>query len=197
VPDVISALRRREQRRRDRDELNDMIERPRSEGSEKGFQFRERLFDRIEIRTVGREEAKVRAGAGNRRPNLGLFVHREVIENDDITGPQGGHEDLLDVREEARVVDRSVEHGGGLDAIRSQRRDDRLGLPMATRRVVMEPGATRTPAIATQQIGRHPALIEEDVLAGVTQRQPRAPPPAVRGDVRAPLLVGVYGFFSA
>ena len=197
MPDVISALRRREPGHCDRDELDDLLEGPRSNGAEKRFQFRERLFDRIEIGAVGRQEAKMRADAGNRRTNFRLFVHREVIQHDDITEAQGGYEDLLDVCEEARVVDRAIEHGGGLDAIRSQRGDDGLGLPMTARRVVMQASPSRTPAIASQEVGRHPALIEEDILAGVTQRQPRAPLPTLRGDVRAPLFVGVYGFFSA
>jgi hypothetical protein len=68
-------------------------------------------------------------------------------------------------------------------------------LPMAARRVIAEPGAPQTSAVAAQQIGRHAAFIEEDVLADVAERQPRTPLASGRDDVRSSLLVGVDGFF--
>ena len=41
-----------------------------------------------------------------------------------------------------------------------------------------------------------PAFVEKDVLAGVAERLPRLPLPARRGDIRASLFVGLYGFFE-
>jgi hypothetical protein len=61
--------------------------------------------------------------------------------------------------------------------------------------VVVEARAARTPPVAPQEIGRHPALVKEDVLPGVAQRQPRPPLPTLGRDVSAPLFVGVNGFF--
>ena len=66
---------------------------------------------------------------------------------------------------------------------------------MTARRVVVEARATGTPTVAAQEVGRHPALVEENVLACVAHRQPGAPLPTLDRDVSAPLFVGVNGFF--
>ena len=66
---------------------------------------------------------------------------------------------------------------------------------MTARRVVVEARAAGTPAVAAQQIRRHAAFVEKDVLAGSRAAAARPPLPPLRGDVRAPLFVGVYGFF--
>ena len=61
--------------------------------------------------------------------------------------------------------------------------------------MILEAGAAGTAAVAPQEIGRHAAFIEEDVLAHVAERLPRPPLPAGRGDIRPALFVGVYRFF--
>ena len=66
---------------------------------------------------------------------------------------------------------------------------------MPERRVILQARAAGTPAVAPQQVGRHAAFIEEDVLAHVAQRLPRPPLAARRGDIRPTLFVGVYRFF--
>ena len=63
MPDEVAAFLACEEVQRDRDELDDLVEGARSRGSEKGFQLRKCEFDRIEIRTVGRQEAEARAHA--------------------------------------------------------------------------------------------------------------------------------------
>jgi hypothetical protein len=70
-----------------------------------------------------------------------------------------------------------------------------VGLPMAVRRVVAEPDAARTPSVAPQEIRGHSGFVDEDVRAGVVERLRVLPAPALGGDVRPSLLVGVYGFF--
>ena len=84
---------------------------------------------------------------------------------------------------------------GAPSPLEPQRGDDRVGLPMATGRVIVEARARGTPAIAPQQIGRHAAFIEKHVLAHVAQRLPRPPLPARRRDIRPTLFVGVNRFF--
>ena len=52
------------------------------------------------------------ARAFDRRPHRRLFMHGQVVEHHDIARPQGRHQDLLDVGQERRIIDRPVEHGG-------------------------------------------------------------------------------------
>jgi len=66
---------------------------------------------------------------------------------------------------------------------------------MAAGRVIVQPRAARTPAVAAQDIGRHAALVEKHVLRGIVQRQRVSPVPPLGGDVRPPLFVRVYGCF--
>ena len=66
---------------------------------------------------------------------------------------------------------------------------------MAVRRVIAQSHAARTPSVAPQEIGGDTGFVNEDVGAGVVQRLRVLPAPAIGGDVRASLLVGVYRFF--
>ena len=55
--------------------------------------------------------------------------------------------------------------------------------------------AARAAAIPPEQIRRHAAFIEEDILTDVAEGLPVAPVLAGHHDIRATLFVGVYGFF--
>jgi hypothetical protein len=70
-----------------------------------------------------------------------------------------------------------------------------VGLPVTARRVIAESDAARAAAVAPQQVGRHAAFIEKDILPDIVERLPLAPPPPLSGDVGPALFVGVYGFF--
>ena len=124
-----------------------------------------------------------------------LFVHREVIEHHDVARTQRGDQDLLDIRAEGRIVDRSVEDRRRAQPLEPQRGDHRVRLPMAAGGVIVQPDTARTAAIPSQQVRRHATFIEEHVLAHVAQRLPRLPLSPSRGDIRTSLFVGVYRFF--
>ena len=111
VADVIPTFAWREQVEGDRDERQDLIEAARARGAEKCFQFRERLFDWVEIRAVGWKKAQMRPDLLNGGADVRLFVHRQVIQHHDVSARERGDENLFDIREEARVVDGPVEHG--------------------------------------------------------------------------------------
>ena len=111
MPNEIAAFRGREEANRDGDQVADVVKGPRPCGPHEGFQLRERQLDRIEIRAIGRQEAELRADGFERRAHRRLFVDGEIVEHDHIAGAERGHQDLLDVGEKRRIVDRSVEHG--------------------------------------------------------------------------------------
>ena len=78
MPDKVEALRWRKQFKRDRDELDDLVEGTRPRRAQEGLQLGKRLFDRIEVRTVRRQEADLGADGFDRAVDRGLFVYREV-----------------------------------------------------------------------------------------------------------------------
>jgi hypothetical protein len=145
--------------------------------------------------TVGREEPQLRADAFNGGPDLGLLVHGQIVEHDDVARPQGWEQDLLDVGEKRRIVERTVADGGCPQAVDPQRRHDGVGLPMPTRCVIAQSQSVRARAIAPQQIGGHAGFVDEHVAARIVGRQGVLPPAPRGSHIRAPLFVSVYGFF--
>ena len=170
MPDVVSALIGREELERVGNERCDTIECPGSRRPEERLEFGERLFDRIEVGTVGRQKPDVRADGFNRGADLRLFMHHEVIEDDDIAGAERRDQDLFDVRQKAHIVDRAIEHRRGAKPLDRQRGDHCRRLPMTTGRMVVKPGAPQTAPVAAQEIGGDAALVQKEVLAGVVQR---------------------------
>jgi hypothetical protein len=173
----------------------DVVEGARAGGAQERCQFRERLFDGVEIRAVRRQESEPRPDGVDGRPDFGLFVHRQVVEHHHIAGPQRRRQDLLDIRAKAGIVDRAVEDPRRREALEPQAGNDCVGFPVAEGRVIAEAFAARAPAIAPEQIRRHAAFIEEDILPDVAERLPDAPALAGPDDIRATLFVGVNGFF--
>ena len=73
-----------------------------------GFQFGECHLDRVQVWRVGRQEDKVVAlGAQKREGGAGL-VGRQVVGHNDLTGPEGRGEMVLDLSLEAGAVHRTV-----------------------------------------------------------------------------------------
>ncbi len=164
-------------------------------GPDEGFQFREGHFDRIEIRTVGRQEAQLGADGFDGDPCRGVFMDDEVVEDDHVTRTQRGHQDLFDVGEKRRVIERSIEHGRRPQTVETQRRDHRVRLPMIAGRVIAKPGAAQTATVAPEQIRPDAALVEKHILAHVAKRLPDVPLAPGRRHIRPALLVGVHRFF--
>ena len=92
--------------------------------AERGLEFGEDLFDRVEIRAVGRQVEECRAGGFDGLADARDLVRAEIVHDDDITGPQGGDQHLLDIGEEHRAIDRAVEHAGRHQPVLTQGADE-------------------------------------------------------------------------
>ncbi|NOT27785.1 MAG: hypothetical protein HOP16_16990 [Acidobacteria bacterium] len=125
----------------------------------------------------------------------GLLVHHQIVEHHDVPGLERRDQDLLDVGEKRRIVDRALEHRGRAQALDPYRGDNRVRLPVATRRVIPEPEPAQTPTVAAQQIRGHAGFVDKHIPAGIAEGQGVLPAPARGRDVRTGLLVGVYRFF--
>ena len=119
----------------------------------------------------------------------------EVVEHDDIAAAEGRREHLLDVGEEAGIIEGPVENRGGRQPVGGERSHDRVQLPCATRGEISYALPAGTAAIPTEQIRRDAALIEKDIAARVPEGLAELPAPSGRGDIRASLFVGVCRFF--
>lgn len=195
VTHEVRAFLRCEEADRGADEIDHLVEGPRSGGVEERFQFGEGELDRIEVRAVRRQKAEGCPDGLERHADVRVFVDGQIVHDDDIARSERGDQDLLEVGEEGRRVDRPVEDGGRAEAVESERRHDRVRLPVSERGVILQARTAGTSAVAPEQIGRHAAFIEEDVLGHVAQRLPRAPLAPGRRDIRPALFVGVDRFF--
>lgn len=191
MPDVIPALRGGEEREGGGDQRVDVLERPWPGGAQERLQFRERQFDRIEVWTVGRQEAELGTDGFDGRTDVRVAVHGKVVEDDDIAGLEHRHEHLLDIRAEAGRVDGAVEDRWRREAGGGERGDDRVRLPVTAGGVITQPNAAQTSTVPTQQVRRDPAFIDEHKLMRVMHRLALAPSAPLSDDVGPSLFVGV------
>ena len=195
VLDIVRAFVWEEEGERGAEQPTDVVKRARTGGAEERLQFGEGELNGIEVWTVGRQKAEACAGVLDGGANLGLLVHREVIEDDDIAAPERGDEDLFHIRLERDAIDRAVEHGRGGQRRRPERGDHRVRLPVTARRVIRRARPSRAPRIAAQEVGGDARLVDKHEVAGVVKRQRRRPASSRGGDVSAALFAGVYRFF--
>lgn len=172
-----------------------VLEGARADRTTEGLEFRKDLFDGIEVGAVRREESERRADTFNREPDRRMFVDGQVVEDDDIAGPERRREDLIDIRAEGGLIDGAIEDSRGGEGGGAQRRDHRVGLPMPTRRVIGEAVPAGAPSIPAEQIGRDAGLIDKHEVLRVLPGPQFHPAAARRRDIRTTLLVGVYRFF--
>ena len=191
----IPAFLWREELQRDRDELDDVVEAAGARRAQEGFQLCKRELDGIEVGAIRRQESDDGPRLFNGGLDGRLFMDGQVVEHHDVAWSQRGHVHLFDVGEECGIVDRAVEDRRRLQAVPPQRGDHGVCLPVSAGRVIAEPQAAWAAAIAPQQISRDAGFVEKDEVPGIAQRLRLVPVAAGRGDIRAALFVGVYGFF--
>jgi hypothetical protein len=112
------------------DDVPERVDGARRGGAEQGFELGEGLLDRVEIWTVGRQVEQMGAGRRDRLTHAGDLVRGEVVHHHEVARAQRRRQGLLDIREEARPVDRAIEHAGCGEAVVAQRGDDGGGFPV-------------------------------------------------------------------
>ena len=163
--------------------------------AEEVFELGEDLLDRVQVRTVGRQEEHVRTGAADCPADGLALVAAEIVEDDYITRHEGGGQDLLDISCEGLAIDRTVEDARRVDPVGTQGGDEGQRSPMPMRRPAWQALAAQAPAPERGPVGLHPGLINEDEPAG--GNPPLMPSPACppARDLRALRLAGQHGFF--
>jgi hypothetical protein len=163
--------------------------------SQKGFELGEDLLDRVEVGRVGRQEEELGAGGADGSTNGFAFVATEIVHDDDVALLERGHEDLLDIGQEAPAVDRTVDDAGRVDPVRPQCRQEGQRPPFAERRLGEEPLTSRASSMPARHVGLGPGLVDEDQPRRIElglMALPALTPPC---DVGPVLLRGVQAFF--
>ena len=122
----------------------------------------------------------------------------EIVDDDDVARLERGHENFLDVLEEALAIDGSVDQPRCGEPIVTQSGQEGHGLPVAVGRFAGQPLSARRPPAKRRHIGLGPGFVDEDqarrvdaVLIGhPLQTAPRyVRPVALAGDQRLFLYV--------
>jgi hypothetical protein len=123
------------------------------------------------------------------------LVAAEIVDDDDVAGLEGWHEDLFDVSAEALAIDRPVDDARRIDAIASQSGKEGQGSPAALRRSGNQLTAARRPAAQRRHVGFGPSLVDEDQPRRVKPVLIRLPPRSAPRHIRTKLLRCEQGFF--
>ena len=118
-------------------------------------------FDGVKVGGVGGQEeepgaALCEAGAGFR-----AFVGSEVVENDHVTGLEGGCELSADIGVEGCPVHRAIQNPGGDQSVTAQPGDEGLCAPMAKRRGGVQAGAAGAAPAPPRHLGIRRSFVNE------------------------------------
>lgn len=149
----------------------------------------EALFDRIEIGAVGRQVNQAGPCGFDDVAHLIAFVGRQIIDDDDIAGPQRGYQALLQVFDEDRPVHGAVDNERCGEAIQPEPGHKGHGLPVSPGNAANNPTTAFGPAVEPRHFGRGSGLIDEDQLGWIEVWLIDLPFGAGFGHVR-PLLLG-------
>lgn len=162
------------------------------------LEFGESHLDRIEIRTVGREEEEPGSALFDDLMRFLALVARQVVEDHDVAGIECRRELGLDIDLEDLSRHRPVDDPGGGQAVAAQAGNEGLCLPVAERCTSLEPLTVKRPATQPCQLRRGRRLIDEDQPVGLLThaRLTMQPPSAARfADIIAPALRRQQLFF--
>ena len=140
---------------------------PLADLSEHGLELGEGFLDWIEVGAVGREEPQGCTGGFDQFLHRCPLVARQVVHDDDVTGPQFRYQHLADIGLEPVAVDRAIEHHRRNYAGRAQTGHQRGRLAMAVREAHPQALALGAAAMAAGHVGRGPGLVDEHEPLGI------------------------------
>jgi len=107
------------------------------------FDFAPHVLNRVEVGTVGRQEAQCCATVIDQNRATLVFVCGKVVGNDDIARAQSGTENLSEIFAENLLGSCAIDGHTSLGAIKANRRNQRHRTPATVRSVIHNslPGA--------------------------------------------------------
>ena len=195
MPEVISAFVGAEVLQAVTEQRPQRLDRATARSAHDRFQLREGEFNRIEVGAVRRKKEERRPGLRNRVRDPVDLVRAEIIGNDDVADVQGRYEDLFDIGEEARSIDRAIEHARRGEPADPKRRDEGARFPAGEGRVIVNPRAAHRPPVAAEQVRGDARLVQKHQVRGIPRWRVMMPLRARGGDIRPSVLRGAYRFF--
>jgi hypothetical protein len=93
-------------------------------------------------------------------------VTAEIVDDDNVAGPERRYQNLLDIGQEALTIDRPIDHAGRIDAVATERGEEGQRSPTAMRRFGDQPPAPRRAPVGSRHVGLGPSLVDEHQAHG-------------------------------
>jgi hypothetical protein len=138
---------------------------------------------------------ELRVRRADRFANGFAFVAAEIVHDDDVARQKRWHEDLLDIRQEASAIDRTVKDARRIDPVGAQRCEEGERPPFAERHLGKEAAAPRASSMQARHVGLGPGLVDEDEPRRIELSLVLLPALTPPFDVGPILLGGVQAFF--
>ncbi len=155
----------------------------------------EGLLDRVQVGRVWRQEPEPRAGRADHAPYGDRLVRSEVVHDDDISGPEHRHEQLLDIGAETLAIDRAVEDAWCRQPVAAQGTEEGQRAPVTVGCKAAQTLASRSPTAQWRHVGLDPGLVDEDQPVGIEIELILEPLLAPDQNVGTVLFSGVRGLF--
>jgi len=163
--------------------------------SQECLELGERLLDRVQVGTVGRQIEQLGASRPDRSPYGSVLMAAEIVHHHDVAWPQDWDQKLHHPGEETLGVDGAVEDARRGDAITSQPGHKGERLALAVGHFGDQALTSGAAAMQAGHVRLRPGLINEDQTGRTNLALPLLPLPPPPRDVSAVLLAGAQAFF--
>ena len=163
--------------------------------SQECLEFGERLLDRVQVGTVGRQIEQLGTGRPDRSPYGRVLMATEVVHHHDVAWPQGWDQELHHPGEETLGVDGAIQDARRGNPITSQPGHEGECLALAVRNLGDQALASGAAAMQAGHVRLRPGLVYEDQTGRANLALPLLPLPPPPRDISAVLLAGAQAFF--
>ncbi len=155
------------------------------------------LFDRIEVRRIGRKEPEPRTGGFDQLTDGCRLMAAEIVHDDDVAWLEHRDQLLLDIGAKTWPLIGPSKTQGGCKLIVSQSAQECQRAPVAMRCKCPQSLAFRAPAPDRRHVGLDPGLINEDQPFAIEMILQGLPPLFFASDVGTSLLRANSVFLKA
>ena len=132
-------------------------------------------LDRTEVRAVGRQRFERGSRLGQQVFRPGALMRLQIVPDHDIVRPQVGHQKSLHPEAEAGPVQWAVQFHRGARPLPTLGLDQRGGVPVVGRHIVIDPLAHRGASVKGRQGGLHPQFVLKNQSSGINFRHRAMP----------------------
>jgi hypothetical protein len=159
------------------------------------LELTERLFDRVEVRRIGRQIDCHSVRGLNRLRDASDFVGCEVIHEDDVTAVERRGQTSFNIGAEDLSIERTIDHEGGHDCVMAQAGYQSDRLPMAMRNQADQTFTAGTTAVQPHHVGAGGRFINKHQPSRIKQKLLTPPAATCAGHVWPLLLRGAQALF--